>query len=182
MKKTILKTGLFLFFALLATSCSKDGEAGPAGAAGANGINGTNGTNGINGNANVVGSAPFSTAATNWGSAAGGAQWTATLSGQTSITQSVVDRGIVSVFRRYTSNGNTEWSPLPDTNTNINISFNYGLGYITFFAQSTNGVAIPNPGIITFRYVVITPTNRMANPNTDWKNYKEVKRALNLAD
>lgn len=180
MKKTIFKTGLFLVVAFFAMSCSKDGAVGPAGPAGANGINGTNG---INGNANVVGSAPFSTVSTNWGSSAGGAVWTATLSGQTSITQSVLDRGIVSVFRKYTSStGATEWSPLPDTNTNINISFNYGLGYIIFFAQSTNAVAIPNPGIITFRYVVITPTNRMANPNTDWKNYEEVKRTLNLPD
>ena len=179
MKKTIFKTGLFLIVALFAMSCSKDGVAGPSGPTGANGINGTNG---INGNANVVGSAPFATVSTNWGSSAGGAVWTATLSGQTSITQSVVDRGIVSVFRKYTSNGITEWSPLPDTNTNINISFNYGLGYITFYAQSTNAVAIANPGIITFRYVVITPTNKMANPNTDWNDYKQVKSALNLAD
>lgn len=176
MKKTIFKTGLFLAFSLLVMSCSKDGVIGATGPAG------SNGTNGINGNANVVGSAPFATAATNWSSAAGGALWTATLSGQTAITQSVVDKGIVSVFRRYTANGVAEWSPLPDTNTNINISFNYGLGYITFFAQSTNAVAIPNPGSITFRYVVITPTNKTANPNTNWNNYEEVKSALKLVD
>jgi hypothetical protein len=179
MKKTIFKTGLFLVVTLLAMSCSKDGAIGPAGASGANGINGTNG---INGNANVVGSAPFSTVSTNWGSLSGGALWTATLSGQTTITQSVVDRGVVSVFRKYTSGGVTEWSPLPDTNTNINISFNYGLGYITFFTQSTNAVAIANPGAITFRYVVITPSNKMANPNTDWNDYNQVKQALHLED
>jgi hypothetical protein len=176
MKKTFFKTGLVLVIALLAMSCSKDGSDGAKGGTGANG------TNGINGNANVLGSTPFSTASTNWTSQNSGTLWTANLTGATSITQSVVDRGIVSVFRKYTTNGITEWSPLPDTNTNINISFNYGLGYITFYTQSTNAVAIANPGVITFRYVVITPSNKMANPNTNWNDYQQVKKALHLVD
>lgn len=179
MKKTFFKTGLVLVIALLAMSCSKDGADGATGATGATGANGTNG---INGNANVLGSTPFSTASTNWTSQNSGTLWTANLTGATSITQSVVDRGIVSVFRKYTANGITEWSPLPDTNTNINISFNYGLGYITFYTQSTNAVTIANPGAITFRYVVITPSNKMANPNTNWNDYQQVKKALHLAD
>jgi hypothetical protein len=173
MKKTFLKTGLVLVVALLAISCSKDGETGPAGPAGANGIDG---------NANVFGSTAFTTASTNWASQSSGTFWTANLTGVTSITQNVVDRGIVSVFRKYTANGATEWSPLPDTNGNVNISFNYGLGYITLFTQSTNFAVVPNPGVITFRYVVITPSNKLANPNTDWNDYNQVKEALNLKD
>ena len=176
MKKTFFKTGLVLAIALFAISCSKDGADGATGATGANG------TNGINGNANVLGLTPFSTASTNWTSQNSGTVWTANLTGATSITQSVVDRGIVSVFRKYTANGITEWSSLPDTNANVNISFNYGLGYITFYTQSTNFAAIPNPGVITFRYVVITPSNKMANPTTNWNDYKQVKKALNLVD
>lgn len=157
MKKTIFKTAVLLVITLFAISCSKDGVAG------APGTPGVNGTNGINGNANVVGLSPFATTSSNWASSFGGAVWTANLTSASSITQSIVDKGIVNVFRYYTSNGIGQWSPLPDTNTNINISYSYGLGYITFYAQSTNGVAIPNPGIITFRYVVITPTNKIAN-------------------
>ena len=176
MKKRIFKTAVVLLTTIMTISCSKDGATGPSGATGANGINGTNG------NANVVGSLPFSTASTNWSSASGGALWTANLTGQTAITQSVVDKGIVSVFRKYTSGGVTEWSPLPDTNTNINISFNYGVGYITFYVQSTNAVVISNPGIITFRYVIITPSNKAANPNTNWNDYEEVKEALHLKE
>jgi hypothetical protein len=170
MKKTIFKTAVVVLTAFMTFSCSKDGATGPAGA------------NGINGNANVVGSLPFSTASSNWGALNGGTVWTASMTGQTAITQSVVDKGIVSVFRKYTSGGVTEWSPLPDTNTNINISYNFGVGNITFYAQSTNGVVISNPGIITFRYVIITPSNKLANPNTNWKNYEEVKLALHLKD
>ena len=161
MKKTFFKTAVLLIITLFSISCSNEGPAG------ATGGSGTNGTNGINGNANVVGMAPFSTSSQNWTSSFGGAIWTANLTGATSITQSIVDKGIVNVFRYYTSNGNAQWSPLPDTNTNINITYSYGLGYITFFAQSTNAVAIPNPGVITFRYVVVSPTNKMKSPKAN---------------
>lgn len=188
MKKTFLKVAVVLLTAVMTMSCSKDGamgpqgNAGPQGIAGTNGTNGANGTNGINGNANVLGSDPFSTTTSNWTSYSGGTFWTANLTGASSITQNIVDKGIVMVFRKYTSNGATEWSPLPDTIGNVNISFNYGLGYITFYAQSTNFTAITNPGAITFRYVVISPSNRMANPNTDWNDYNQVKAVLHLQD
>lgn len=163
MKKTFFKTVILLVITLFSMSCSNDGTDGATGANGATGTNGTNGTNGINGNANVVGMTPFSTSSQNWTSSFGGAVWTANLTSATSITQSIVDKGIVNVFRSYTSNGNAQWSPLPDTNTNINITYSYGLGYITFYAQSTNAVAIPNPGVVTFRYVVVTPTNKITS-------------------
>ena len=191
MKKTIFKTAVILFSAIMTISCSKDGAIGPQGAtgpAGTNGINGTNGTNGIdgingtNGNANVVGSNSFSTTSTNWASALGGVIWTANLTGASSITQNIVDKGIVSVFRMYTNNGATQWSPLPDTNINQNLSFSYGVGTISFLMQSTNAVAIANPGVITVRYVVISPSNRIANPNTNWKDYEQVKKVLHLQD
>ncbi len=164
MKKTFFKTAILSVIILFSISCSNEGPAGTPGAAG---TNGTNGTNGINGNANVIGLSPFSTSSLNWTSTFGGAVWTANLTNATSITQSIVDKGIVTVYRKYTVNGIAEWSPLPDTNTNINISYTYGLGYITFYAQSTNAVAIPNPGIITFRYVAISPTNKMASQKTN---------------
>lgn len=176
MKKTIFKTSIVMFIALIAMSCSKDGATGPAGPAGANGINGTNG------NANVLGSSTFTTTTSNWVSGGGGVYWTANLTGASSITQNIVDKGIVSVFRMYTINGVTQWSPLPDTNINQNLSFSYGVGTISFLMQSTNAVAIANPGSITLRYVVISPSNKMANPNTDWKDYNQVKEALHLQD
>lgn len=173
MKKTFLKTGLVLVIALLAMSCSKDGADGATGATGANGING---------NANVLASTPFTTASTNWTSAGSGVYWTANLTGATAITQNIVDKGIVLVFRMYTENGLTQWSPLPDTNANQNLSFIYGVGTISFFMQSTNTIAIPNPGAITLRYVVVSSSNRLANRNTNWNDYQQVKKALNLVD
>ncbi len=182
MKKTFLKVVVVLLTAVMTMSCSKDGAMGPQGNAGLDGINGTNGMNGINGNANVLGSNSFSTITTNWASSGGGVIWTANLTGASSITQNIVDKGIVSVFRMYTVNGATQWAPLPDTNINQNLSFSYGVGTISFLMQSTNGVAIANPGAITLRYVVISPSNRMANPNTDWNDYNQVKAVLHLQD
>jgi hypothetical protein len=170
MKKTLLKSVFFFVFSLFLVSCSEDG------------VDGIDGVDGVDGNANVIGSTEFSTSTTNWSSSFGGAIWTANLTGASAITQDVVNRGIVSVFRKYTNNGVIQWAALPDTNTNINISYQYGVGTITFLAQSTNAVAFSNPGAITFRYVVISPSNRMANPNTNWNDYEQVKSALNLRD
>jgi hypothetical protein len=170
MKKLFLKVVLIFTVGFFSLSCSEDGA------------DGKDGINGVNGNANVLGSQEFTTSSSNWGSILGGTVWTANLTGATSITQDVVNRGIVSVFRKYTNNGVVQWAPLPDTNTNINISYQYGVGTITFLAQSTNAVAFSNPGAITFRYVVVSPSNRMANPNTNWKDYNQVKAALNLRD
>lgn len=170
MKKLFLKVVLILTIGIFSLSCSEDGT------------DGKDGINGINGNANVNGSPEFTTSTSNWSSSFGGAIWTANLTGATTITQDVVNRGIVTVFRKYTNNGVVQWAPLPDTNTNINISYQYGVGTITFLAQSTNAVAFSNPGIITFRYVVVTPSNRMANPNTNWKDYNQVRQVLKLQD
>ena len=174
MKKTFFKSAVVVLIAILTISCSKDGATGPAGA------NGVAGINGANGNANVVGSNTFTFSTSNWTSQAGGVYWTSGITGATPITQNIVDKGIVSVFRMYTESGQTVWSPLPDTNTNKNLSFEYGVGAIYLIMQSTNGVVISNPGAMTLRYVVITPSNKMANPNTDWNDYDQVKEVLHL--
>ena len=175
MKKTFFKTGLVLLVALLSISCSKDGETGPAGPAGANGINGTNG---INGNANVLSSTVFTTTASNWTTDTGGIVWTATLTGATEITQNIVDRGIVSVFILTGS----QWSPLPFTFFNQNMSYSFGVGTIEFVAYGTDYAVIPNPSNVTMRFVVISPSNRLSHPNTDWNDYNQVKEALHLKD
>jgi hypothetical protein len=172
MKNKLLSTFFILTMCVTSISCSEDG------ANGADGKNGTNGINGINGNANVLGSQEFTTSSANWTSVQGGIGWTASLTNATAITQDVVNRGFVLVFRKYGS----QWAPLPDTNININISYTFGVGTISFLAQSTNAVVIANPGIIVFRYVVVTPSNRLAYPNANWNDYKEVKRLLMLKD
>ena len=175
MKKTIFKVGLFLVVALFILSCSKDGEAGPAGPAGANGINGTNGTNG---NANVIGTITFSAPPSSWTGSLGNTVWTTTLL-VPQITQAVVDRGTVSVFYQ----SGSVWMALPNSNPQNHYFSNFGfvLGSVSVYLVAEPGYTI-TLGTTIFRVVVISPSNRMANPNTDWNNYDEVKKALKLAD
>ena len=97
----------------------------------------------------------------------------------TGITQTIVDRGMVSVFIGDSSGA---WTSMPFTIGNASWFYSFGVGFINIYKTNTNLASIANPGSQTFRVVIISPSNRMANPNTDWNNYEEVKRALNLAD
>ena len=168
MKKTFLKTGLFLVVALLAISCSKDGETGPAGPAGANGTNG---------NANVIGTNTITTTSSYWTSYEGGIMWYTSLQAQ-GITQSIVDKGIVSVFRSNTAG----WDAMPSTFGFQSWTYSFGVGFVNIYTTYTNLITFPNPDIQTFRVVIISPSNRLSHPNTDWNDYNQVKEALHLRD
>jgi hypothetical protein len=176
MKKTIFKTGLFLVVALFAMSCSKDGAVGPAGPAGANGINGINGTNG---NANVIGTNTVSVPSSSWTSSGGNTVWTTTLTAS-AITQTIVDRGMVSVFFQSGSG----WIALPYSNPQNHYFTVYGfaLGSVQISITTESGYVLTSPGSNVFRIVVISPSNKIANPNIDWKDYNQVKEALHLRD
>ena len=188
MKKTFLKVAVVLLTAVMTISCSKDGAMGPQGPAGLDGTNGTNGTNGAtgatgangtngaNGNANVIGTNTITV--TSWTSAVGGSLWSTSLSA-TGITQSIVDKGIVCVFIGDTSGA---WTAMPYTFGNASWCYSFGVGFINIYKTNTNLAAIPNPGSQTFRVVIISASNRMANPNTNWKDYNQVKAVLHLQD
>ena len=175
MKKTFFKTGLVLVIALFAMSCSKDGSDG---ATGANGLNGSNGTNGTNGNANVIGTNTFSAPPSSWTASSGNTVWSTTLI-VPQITQAIVDRGTVSVFYQ----SGTIWMALPTSNPQNHYFSNFGfvLGQVGVFLVAESGYTI-TPGTSIFRVVVISPSNKMANPNTNWNDYQQVKQALNLVD
>ena len=164
--KNLFKKIAILSIVLIVFGCSKDGAKGDTGA------------NGVDGNANVLGSPTFTTTAANWTSNSGGVYWTASFTGATAITQSIVDNGIVSVFFLT----GTEWTPLPFTIFNQNMTYAFGVGTIDLVAQSTDFTAMANPGNVTIRYVVISASNKMAHPKTNWNDYNEVKKVLNLND
>lgn len=155
-----------LSIAIIVFGCSKDGAKGDTGATGANG------------NANVFGSTTFTTTAANWTASNGGVVWSTTLNGATGITQEIVDKGIVSVFLL----SGSDWTPLPFTILNQNMTYGFSVGKIDLIAQGTDFTAIPNPSDVTIRYVAISASNKMAHPKTNWNNYDEVKKALNLED
>ena len=162
-------------------SCSSDGAAGPAGTNGTNGAtgaNGTNGTNGTNGNANVIGTNTFSAPPSSWTSSGGNTVWATNLI-VPQITQAIVDRGIVSVFYQ----SGTGWMALPNSNPQNHYFSNYGFieGAVGVYMIAESGYTL-TPGTTIFRVVVISASNKLANPKTNWKDYNQVKQALNLED
>jgi hypothetical protein len=170
MKKLILMlaAGSLILF----NSCTKTGPQGPVGP---QGPTGPTGPAGQNGNANVIGSGKTFTV-NNWQYSTTNNYYYASFS-DPDITSDVVDGGIVEMFRLYTSNNH--WANLPDINGNTSIVFDFGLNAFTIYVQALDGSVPANPGSITFRDVVITPSQRQANPNTDWKNYNQVMKVVN---
>ena len=166
--KTAKIFGTFaLVCGLLFTGCKK-GDTGPAGPAG---------TNGTNGNANVVSS---SITSSNWvySSPSWGISFT-----YPAITQDIIDKGAVLVYLKVGS----AYNQLPLT---IYQSATYSstyevstiVGGLTIFATDSDLTQPNNPGSKTFKIVVIAASQRMANPNVNYGNYNEVKKAFNLKD
>ena len=147
-------------------SCSEDGATGATGQAGADG------------NANVIGTNTVTTTSSNWTSYSSGALWGTSLN-VSGITQSILDRGIVSVFK---SDSSGSWTALPFTFGNQSWFYSFGVGFVNISTTNTNITSFANPASQTFRVVIVSASNKMANPNINWNNYKEVKDALKLKD
>ncbi len=170
MKKTIFKTAVVLLTAIMTISCSKDGATGATGPAGANGTNGTNG------NANVIGTADFTEVPTDWITDPSNTKYVnLTLN---SITQNIVDKGIVMVYKKSGSN----YYALPRSLNGIEYNFNFGLNFIQILLSYSDSSSFTINSNIIFRVVVISPSNKATNPNTNWNDYEQVKEALHLKD
>jgi hypothetical protein len=192
-KKSIF---IYLLFAaiIFIIGCAKDGETGPAGADGVNGANGTNGTNGINGTNGSNGNANVSQS----NFTVNGSDWTynnlpvwdqslTVILNDNDITQNIIDSGIVMVYLSLNSPA-TEWFALPFTQKlNGNYlsqtwAFAYSLNNVTIKFYFSDGSSPSTPSTNYFKVVVISGTQRIANPNVNWNNYQEVKAFLNLSE
>ena len=76
----------------------------------------------------------------------------------------------------------TTWWALPDQDGINSTQYGFGIGTVTLINSNSDGTTPGNPGAQTFRIVIISASNRLANPNVNWKNYTEVKKVLNLKD
>lgn len=160
MKTKIKSIAAILLLTITIASCKK-GDTGPAG------------KDGTNGNANVI--ATNNVTINTW--SLSNSIYTATISAS-GITQNIVDKGIVMVYIQYGS----QWVSLPDI-TGINSTvYAYELGKVVLINSNSDGTTPTNPSTQTFRIVIISASNREANPNVNWNNYSEVKQALNLKD
>jgi hypothetical protein len=152
-----MKKLLFIAIAALSlTACTKEGKQGVPG---------------TNGNANVLATNEFTT--NSW--VQNGATWGLALSAP-DITQDIVNKGIVQAFIKY---GN-EWWALPDQNGKNQTSFGFSVGVVSFMNQNVDGTTPANPGSMTFRVVIISASQIAANPNVNWKDFKQVQNVLDL--
>ena len=162
MKKLILAT--LAVGILFVTSCTKQGPVGPQGPTGATG------------NANVIGSDHITVNA--WTYYAPTFTYSATFA-YADITSSVANYGLVEIYEQYTDGS---WTNLPDINNGVQTVFNFSTGSFTIYMSKVDGSYMPAPSNpITFRVVVIPSSVRQANPNTNWKDYKQAMAALAAA-
>ncbi|HEX7414639.1 MAG TPA: hypothetical protein VF411_11400 [Bacteroidia bacterium] len=171
MKKTLaagIVAGMLLF-----AGCSKDGATGPAGATGPQGTTGTNGTNGTNGSANV--STYNLTQAPN--------QWTSDgYGGWKALFTATGFNPTVGAVEAFFSADNTNWYAMPFTfSTNETVAYSFNSAGLTVNDIAIGTTAIPAwTTTCYFKFVVIPPAHRMANPNLNLKNWAEVSAAFNL--
>jgi len=167
MKTLFLKTVSLLFIFML-FSCSKDGATGATGATG---------PSGANGNANVIGTTDYTIQANDWLSS-GNTKYVNLINN--SITQSIVNSGIVMIYQK--SSTSSSYTPLPFSYLGFNSTFSFSLNSVQLQLSYNNGSAFTISSSMTIRAVIISASNKMANPNVNWNNYEEVKDVFKLKD
>ena len=194
MKKfTLFSTALVLLVALLfQTACVKEGPVGPAGTTGAQGAQGVQGVQGTNGKDATVVSKVFTFQYSDWVKKPNGTPGEydyKIVVDFPSITQAVVDRGLVVA---YVSNGGGGYIAMPysygyesgGSTYVIDYQAVHYLGGITFWRGESDGM----PTVSTleptksFKIVVIPPSGLAAHPDVDFKDYNKVVETFNLND
>jgi len=183
-----MKTTLLSFSLLLLTitfSCTGPaGEPGPAGATGATGAAGPAGPAGPAGSANVLTSAWRTVKATDWVISTTTPQQVRFAFTDNSLTQTVLDRGIVMAFTR-TPGQTGVAEPMPFVYTNgSSESFVVRVGTITFLYNANKTLTQADLFATEYRWVII-PTATLSGgrlAGVDWTNYEAVRDYLHLTD
>ncbi len=170
MKKVLFA---FLSMTFLFASCGKDGKDGAVG------------PQGPAGNANVS-STTINVAATDWVTQGSGPadRWYSAYLSVPSITQAVLDRGLVMVYWNLWT---TEYVALPHLATFQNLGdsrhftpFHY-VGGVRIEVVNIDRTRASRPDAAKFKVVVI-PAGLRKMPKVDWNNYAEVAKTFNLPD
>ncbi len=141
------------------------------------GPQGPQGIPGVDGNANVVGEDPFTVSSwqytTNAAGIAGSDAYYASFN-DGNVSNAIANNGMVVVYIQYPDG---TWKGLPDIVNGTSFSTNFSAGGFDIYYSDVNGSVPINPGSQVFRVVVISSSQRQANPNTNWKNYNEAMAA-----
>lgn len=183
MKKIIV----LVFVSFLIACEAPVGDVGPQGAAGAAGAKGDKGDAGQKGT--------FSAIVSDWVTADKWVVYTTNLAylnhfSEPKLTQQILDKGLVLGF--YRPAGEDESGvvlPIPDETANYSLGM-YGSMNKTDGTISIKLVfrtsAVKNPNLedwnIKVRWIIVPPASTGRLKNVDWKNYNEVKKALNIQD
>jgi hypothetical protein len=167
---------IFLLIIVVSSCKGPAGDAGPKGDAG---------TKGDTGSANITTTAWVDIKQANWFQDKDEKTYFSVAVKDNSITQNVLDKGSVTAYFRYSTNTAYVF-PLPYVNKAATFGFvpliEKSVGYVNFYLDFYNDTNVNFD--LQVRWVIIPDltvrTGRSAN--IDWKNYEEVKKALNLKD
>ncbi|RFS19698.1 hypothetical protein DVR12_21580 [Chitinophaga silvatica] len=187
-----LPTLLVFSFVFALAACSKDGAQGPAGPAGAQGPAGSAGAAGPKGDpgtANVIYSTwqnvLFDSTFIKNGK---DSVWSGEYEGYISapkLTADILTSGSVHVYMNFGTASNPVIAPLPYVADSVYIGNIAAKGVIGIFANvdASSYYVGNNQTDIYFQYrYVIVPGGVAARSAINWKDYNEVKKALNLKD
>lgn len=167
---------MFLSGIFVIVGCSKEGPAGPAGPAGQNG---TQGSAGQDGNANVISSGPLSI---NWLEDTVDFYWYANIAAPQLTDSNVNVASVCAYLGIFDAISNSyEWILLPYSYGGISIFTSFYVG--NFYLESSDFYPDdPNTYDLKFRYVIIPPAAKAANPAINLKDWNSVKKAFRLQD
>lgn len=166
MKKTItfitLTAAFICAFGILFTACKKGEIQGPKGDPGANGIGG---------NANVVSTNTFIVHTSLWVADSAAECYKVTISFPT-LTQSVVDKGGVKVYRQT----GTVWSELPIATSDLFTQFGFDVGNLYLnYINIEGGMPGTPPPTDRYRMVIVSEAQRSANPIFNYETNNQIK-------
>jgi hypothetical protein len=175
-----MKTSRIFFLLMIVFSCK-----GPAGDVGPKGDTGSQGVKGDTGSANITTTPWVDIKQGNWFQDKDEKTYFSVAVKDNAINQNVLDKGSVMAYFRYLTN-TAYIFPLPYVNKGGTLGFvpliEKSVGYINFYLDFYSDTSITFDSQV--RWVIIPDltvrTGRLAN--VDWKNYEEVKIALNLKD
>ena len=96
------------------------------------------------------------------------------------ITQAVIDAGTVQAF--YSNSDYSYFQALPTTQSLLWVGYSYFLGIGEIDWGLTTGNMPANPGTQYFKFVVIPPAQRQANPDINWTDYNDIARHFKITD
>ncbi len=185
MKKIII----FIFISFLLACEAPIGDVGLVGPSGAEGAKGDKGDIGGKGTFSAIVSDWKEIKPANWLKGGSDLSFIAAFD-EPKLTADITNKGLVlGFYRTLPEDASSQIFPIPDETSNYSLgiyaSFTSSLKAIGYFLDFRNLAVKPATLVdwnIKVRYILVPPASAGRLKNIDWKNYNEVKKALNIKD